>query len=185
MDRLATHLWATIMQRKVPSWAELQGDIGPILTVMSPRRIPLSGVRRHHSVSANMCANAWLRNRISLPVIILALTIATATVARADTFGSVHYDAKSNQILVTVHYWGTSSNHHFSVQWGRCRKLHGNLHGPAPRAIDLGILDAQGNDAAKRRYTQLVIVSLAGMSCRPATVNLWTSPNQYRSISIP
>ena len=132
-----------------------------------------------------MCASAPQRIRISRVAIIVALTIATATVARADTFGAVHYDAKSNQILVTVHYWGTSPNHHFSVQWGRCRKLHGHLHGPAPRAIALGILDEQGNDAANRRYTKLVIVSLAGMSCRPATVNLWTSPNQYRSIAIP
>ena len=132
-----------------------------------------------------MCASAWQRNWISLPVITLALTIAAAAVAKADTFGAVHYDARTNQILVTVHYWGTNPNHHFSIQWGRCRKLRGHLHGPAPRAIDLGILDEQGNDAAKKRYTELIKVSLAGMPCRPATVNLWTSPNQSRSIAVP
>ncbi len=132
-----------------------------------------------------MYASAWQRNRISLLAILLALTIATTTVAKADTFGPVHYDPKNNQLLVTIHYRGTNPNHHFSIQWGRCRKLHGQLHGPAPRAIALGILDEQGNDAAKRRYTKLIKVPLAGMPCRPATVNLWTSPNQTRSITIP
>lgn len=132
-----------------------------------------------------MCANAWRLNRACVPAMILALTTAATTVAKADTFGPVHYDAKTNQIVVTIHYRGTNPNHHFSTQWGRCRKLHGQLHGPAPRAIDLGILDAQGNDAATRRYTKLVKGPLAGMSCRPATVTLWTSPNQYRNIKIP
>ena len=132
-----------------------------------------------------MCASAWLRNRISLPVIILALTIASTTVAKADTFGPVRYDPTTNQILVIIHYRGTNPNHHFSIRWGHCRKLHGKLHGSAPRAINLGILDQQGNDAARRGYTELVKVPLAGMSCRPATVTLWTPPNQYRSISIP
>ena len=133
----------------------------------------------------HMRASARQRNWISLPVITLALTITILTVARADTFGPVNYNSKANQILVTIHYWGTNPNHHFSIEWGRCRKLHGQIHGPAPRVINLGILDEQGNDAAKRRYTKLIKVPLAGMPCRPATVNLWTPPNQYRSINIP
>jgi len=124
-------------------------------------------------------------SRIGIPATILALAMATTTVAMADTFGPAHYNARTNQIFVTIHYRGTNRNHHFSIQWGRCRKLHGHLHGPAPRAISLGILDDQGNDAAKRPYTKLVKVPLARMSCRPATVTLWTSPNQYRSIVIP
>ena len=116
---------------------------------------------------------------------ILILTIATKTVVKADTFGPVHYEPKTNQIVVIIHYRGTNPNHHFAIQWGRCRKLHGQLHGPAPLGINLGILDEQGNDAARKRYTKLVKVPLAGMSCRPATVTLWTSPNQYVSIVIP
>lgn len=132
-----------------------------------------------------MYASAWRRSRACVPAMILALTIAITTVAKADTFGFVHYDAKANQILVTIHYRGTNPNHHFSIQWGRCQKLHGQLHGRAPRAIELDILDEQGNDAAKRPFTKLVKVPLTGMPCRPATVTLWTSPNQYRSIRIP
>ena len=173
------------MERQALACAELQGDFELFLPVMSPRRIPLWGVRRHHSIGANMCASAPQRIRISRVAIIVALTIASTTVAKADTFGPVRYDPTTNQILVTIHYRGTNPNHQFSIQWGRCRKLHGQLHGPAPRAIDLGILDQQGNDAARRGYTELVKVPLAGMTCRPATVTLWTSPNQYRSIAVP
>ena len=132
-----------------------------------------------------MCASGRKQNQLSFLAIILSFTIATTTVAKADTFGPVRYDPTTNQILVTIHYRGTNPNHQFSIQWGRCRKLHGQLHGPAPRAIDLGILDQQGSDAARRGYTELVKVPLAGMTCRPATVTLWTSPNQYRSIAVP
>ena len=132
-----------------------------------------------------MCASGRKQNQLSFLAIILSFTIATTTVAKADTFGAVHYDPQTNQILVIIHYRGTNPNHHFSIQWGRCRKLHGQLHGPAPRAIDLGILDEQGNDAARKPYTKLVEVPLAGISCRPAMVTLWTPPNQYRSIAIP
>ena len=131
-----------------------------------------------------MCASPPQRIWISRVAIIVALTIASTTVAKADTFGPVRYDPTTNQILVIIQYRGTNPNHHFSIRWGHCRKLHGELHGPAPRAINLGILDQQGNDAARRGYTELVKVPLAGMSCRPATVTLWTPPNQYRSISI-
>lgn len=108
-----------------------------------------------------------------------------AAVVMADTFGPVHYDPKSDQIIVTVIYDGTNPNHHFSIQWGRCRKLHDQLHGPARKIINVGILDEQGNDAAKKRYTKIVTVPLSGLSCRPATVTLWTPPNQYTSIAIP
>lgn len=132
-----------------------------------------------------MFASAWRRNWSFLPALILVATIVTTAVARADTFGSVRYDPKTHQILVIIHYRGTNPHHHFAIQWGRCRKLHGQLHGPEPRAINLGILDEQGNDAARKPYTKLVKVPIAGMPCRPATVTLWTSPNQYRSIKIP
>jgi hypothetical protein len=132
-----------------------------------------------------MSTSGWRRRRIGFPATILTLAMAITTIAMADTFGPVHYDARTNQILVIIHYRGTNPHHHFTIQWGRCRKLHGHLHGPAPRAVSLGILDEQGNDAARRRYTKLVKIPLARMPCRPATVTLWTSPNQYRSINIP
>lgn len=114
----------------------------------------------------------------------VATVIATAVVM-AEDFGVVHYDAKGDQLIVAVTYDGTNPNHHFSIQWGRCHKIHDQLHGPARKIIDVGILDDQGNDAAMKSYTEIVRVPLAGLSCRPATVTLWAPPNSSTSIDIP
>ncbi|MGH8228091.1 MAG: hypothetical protein ACREU3_09350 [Steroidobacteraceae bacterium] len=114
----------------------------------------------------------------------VAMVIATAVVM-AEDFGAVHYDPKGDQLIVTVMYDGTNPNHHFSIQWGRCHKIHDQLHGPARKIIDVDILDDQGNDAAMKSYTEIVRVPLAGLSCRPATVTLWAPPNSSTSIDIP
>ncbi|MGA7541266.1 MAG: hypothetical protein WBW93_21095 [Steroidobacteraceae bacterium] len=92
----------------------------------------------------------------------------------ADAFGPVHYDPNSDQLIVTVLYDGTNPNHHFSIQWGPCRKIVDQLHEPAHRVIEVDVLDDQGNDAATKSYTEVVKIPLAGLSCRPATVTLWT-----------
>lgn len=112
------------------------------------------------------------------------MVIATAVVM-AEDFGPVHYDPKSDQLIVTMIYDGTNPNHHFSIQWGRCRTLVDQLHEPAHKIIDVGVLDDQGNDAAMKSYTKIVRVPLAGLSCRPATVTLWAPPNSSTSIDIP
>lgn len=112
-----------------------------------------------------------------------AMTIGTA--ATAANFGPVRYDPQSNQLIVTMLYQGTTPNHHFSIQWGACRKLDDQLHGPGHQIIDVGVLDDQGDDAATNSYTEVVTVPLAGMPCRPATVTLWTPPHFTASIDIP
>ncbi|HUA23435.1 MAG TPA: hypothetical protein VMA54_04915 [Steroidobacteraceae bacterium] len=114
----------------------------------------------------------------------VAMVVANAVVM-AEDFGDVHYDAKGDQIIVTVTYDGTNPNHHFSIRWGRCQNIHDQLHGPARKIVDVGILDDQGNDAAIKSYTETVRVPLAGLSCRPATVTLWAPPNSSTSVDIP
>lgn len=131
-----------------------------------------------------MRVSAFRRKWLSGITFAVAMVTATAAVM-ADTFGPVHYDRKSDQLIVTMIYDGTNPNHNFSIQWGRCRKVVDQLHEPAHQIINLGILDDQGNDAARRSYTKTVRVPLAGLSCRPATVTLWTPPNQYTSLDIP
>jgi hypothetical protein len=120
----------------------------------------------------------------TLTTFAVAMGFAT-TVVMAEDFGPVHYDPKSDQLIVTVMYDGTNPNHHFSIQWGRCRDLVDQLHEPAHKIIDVGILDDQGNDAAMKSHTKIVRVPLAGLSCRPATVTLWAPPNSSTSIDIP
>ena len=119
-------------------------------------------------------------------LITFAVAMLTASaVVMAEDFGAVHYDRKGDQLIVTVMYDGTNPNHHFSIHWGRCHKIHDHLHGPARKIIDVGILDDQGNDAAMKSYTEIVKVPPAGMSCRPATVTLWAPPDSSTSIDIP
>ena len=126
--------------------------------------------------------------RIWMSGMLITFAVATGiatTVVMAEDFGAVHYDPKGDQLIVTVIYDGTNPNHHFSIHWGRCHKLHDQLHGPARKIINVGILDDQGNDAAMKSYTEIVKVPLAGMSCRPATVTLWAPPDSSTSIDIP
>ena len=133
-----------------------------------------------------MKVGAVRRKWMSGSLIAFIVMMVTATTAvMADAFGPVHFDPKSDQIIVTVIYDGTNPNHHFSIQWGRCHKLHDQLQGPAREIINVGILDDQGNDAATKRYTKVVRVPLAGLSCRPVTVTLWSPPNSYTTLDIP
>lgn len=118
-------------------------------------------------------------------LIAFAVAMAISATAMAANFGPVRYDPSGNQLIVTMLYQGTTPNHHFSIQWGPCRKLNDQLHGPGHQIIDLGVLDDQGNDAAINSYTEVVRVSLAGLSCRPATVTLWTPPHFTTGIDIP
>jgi hypothetical protein len=115
---------------------------------------------------------------------LIALAIATVTatgVVMAANFGAVRYDPNSDQLIVTMIYDGTNPNHHFSVQWGPCRKLDQ----PPRQVIDASILDDQWNDAATKTYTETVRVPLATLSCRPATVTLRSPPDFYTSLDIP
>ena len=133
-----------------------------------------------------MKASAIRRKRTpGLLIVSAVMMVAVTRAVMADAFGPVRYNPKRDQIVVTMIYDGTNPDHHFSVQWGLCHKLQDQLQGPPRKIINVGILDEQGNDAAKKRYTKIVRVPLAGLSCRPATVTLWTPPNQYTRIAIP
>jgi hypothetical protein len=133
-------------------------------------------------VKAGGVRGKWLSG---LLIAFVLMMVTANNAAMADAFGPVHYDPKKDQIIVTMIYDGTNPHHQFTIQWGRCHKLHDRLQGPARKIINVGILDKQGNDAARKRYTKIVKVPLAGLSCKPATVTLWTPPNQYTSIVIP
>ena len=91
--------------------------------------------------------------------------------------------ATSDQLIATMIYDGTHPNHHFTIKWGPCRKS--NQDQQTHQTIDVNLLDDDGNDAATKTYTELVTISLANLSCRPATVTLWTPPNFDRSIDVP
>ena len=118
-------------------------------------------------------------------LIAVAIAMATSNAAvMAATFGPVRYDPSGDQLIVTMIYDGTKPNHHFSIQWDSCRKGE-QLDQPAHQTIGVNILDDDHNDAGKKTYTETIRVPVATLSCRPATVTLWTPPNFFTSVDIP
>lgn len=153
---------------------------------MASKSIGSRCAKSTEGVSEGMRVSAFRRKwRVGTRVTAAVALLTVSVPVMADAFGSVHYDAKGDQLLVTLLYDGTNPDHHFSIQWGRCRKVIDQLHEPAHQVIELSILDGEGNDAAIRSYTKIVRVPLAGLSCRPATVTLWTPPNSHTSLAIP
>ena len=100
----------------------------------------------------------------------------------SDTFSAVHYDPKTDELVVTIVYGGSNPNHQFSTQWGQCQNVPGggNMHQTV-----LDVLDDQWNDVSQQMYTKTVRFSLAGLSCRPAMVTLRTAPKYEMTLQIP
>ena len=118
-------------------------------------------------------------------LIAVAVAMATANAAvMAANFEAVRYDPNGDQLIVTMIYEGTKPNHHFSIKWGACRKGQ-QIDRPTHQTIGVDILDDDHNDAAKKTYTETLKVPLANLSCRPATVTLWTPPDFTTSVDIP
>jgi len=112
----------------------------------------------------------------------LCLLATSTSPVWSDTFSAAHYDAKTNELVVTMVYGGSNPDHQFSVQWGECQNAPdgGNM-----RQIAVEVIDSQWNDVAKQTFTKTVRFSLAGMSCRPATVTLRTAPRYEMTLQVP
>jgi hypothetical protein len=107
--------------------------------------------------------------------------LCAAGTASAENFGSVSYDAKSDQLVVTMLYRGTNADHEFSLQWGECKMLPDGT-----TEIVADVLDSQARDAAREDFRKTVRLSLGGMAnCRPATLTLRAAPRSYFSMPIP
>ena len=107
--------------------------------------------------------------------------VAMATAVRADTFAGAHYDAREDQIVVTMVYRGTNPNHVFSLKWGQCKEP---ADGGA-REIVAEVLDNQWQDAATQDFRKTTRFSLGNVHCRPAKVTLRTAPRFYYTLQIP
>ena len=125
-----------------------------------------------------------LENVRGFLLIAFAVAMAAATSAViAATFGPVRYDPNGDQLIVTMIYDGTHPNHHFTIHWDTCRKVE--LVGQPEHVTGVNILDDDYNDAANKPYTETIKMPLANLSCRPATVWLWTPPSSTTSVDIP
>jgi hypothetical protein len=101
--------------------------------------------------------------------------------SQADTFAKAYYDTRTDELVVSMIYGGTNSNHTFTLQWGQCQ----NVNGSKVHEVAAEVLDSQWQDQALRRYTKMVRFSLAGIPCRPAKVTLRTAPRFIYTVLIP
>ncbi len=128
----------------------------------------------------------WLngRRRRSLLGASTLLIAALATpwdAAWSDNFADVHYDARKDQLIVTILYRGTNPDHAFSLNWGQCRALPNG----GSREIVAEVLDSHWNDAAERDFRTTQKFSLEALKCRPAKVTLRMAPRFYYTLQIP
>ncbi len=110
-----------------------------------------------------------------------ALFALLTTAVRADNFGNAYYDARGDQIVVTMTYRGTNPDHTFSLKWGQCKE---SADGSA-REIVAEVLDSQWQDAAIQSFKKTTRFSLADLQCRPAKLTLRTAPRFYYTLQIP
>jgi len=104
-----------------------------------------------------------------------------ATTARADNFANVHYDARKDQIVVTMIYRGTNPDHTFSLKWGQCKESADG----SSREIVAEVLDSQWRDAAAQDFKKTTRFSLDNLKCRPVKLTLRTAPRFYYTLQIP
>jgi hypothetical protein len=101
--------------------------------------------------------------------------------ARADNFTNAYYDARKDQLVVTISYRGTNPDHTFSLKWGQCKELPDG----SEREIVAEILDDQWQDVASRNFKKTTRFGLEKLRCRPAKLTLRTAPRFYYTLQIP
>jgi hypothetical protein len=102
-------------------------------------------------------------------------------VVHGDTFSGVYYDARSDELVVTMAYRGTNPNHTFSLKWGSC-KTSPNASEPE---IVAEVLDSQWRDGASQPFKKTTRFGLADLPCRPVKLTLRTAPRFYVTLEIP
>ena len=104
-----------------------------------------------------------------------------ADAARADNFANVYYDARKDQVVVTLYFRGTNPDHTFTLKWGRCREsADGSNH-----EIVAEVLDSQWHDVERDNFKKTTRFSLANLECRPVRLTLRTAPRFYYTLQIP
>jgi hypothetical protein len=137
-----------------------------------------------------MSAERWSANRadagraslLAGSTLLCGLVAALLTTAvRADNFANAYYDARRDQLVVTMTYRGSNPDHTFSLKWGQCKEP---ADGSA-REIVAEVLDSQWQDAATQNFKKTTRFSLADVQCRPAKLTLRTAPRFYYTLQIP
>jgi len=108
-------------------------------------------------------------------------TLLLSAPVQADNFTAVRYDVATDQLVITMVYRGTNSDHAFSLKWGQCK----DMQGENMREVGAEVLDSQWQDVAHDTYKKTTRFDLSNMPCRPAKVTLRTAPRFIYTVVIP
>jgi hypothetical protein len=129
----------------------------------------------------------WRRRRPSRSLYTpcaLLLRLASSILALsayADDFYAVYYDARTDELVVSMNYSGTNPDHTFSLHWGPCKETtDGNAS-----EVEGEVLDSQWEDPARHDFNKTVRFGLKDLPCRPAKVTLRTAPRFVYTLMIP
>ena len=123
-----------------------------------------------------------MRKFILMLLAAIALLQALATDdAWATNFVNAFYDARTDELVLTLAYRGTNPDHQFTLEWDECK----TADTPGTYEISARVLDDQWKDRALESFTKTVRFGLHDLRCRPATVTLFTAPNFHISVSVP
>jgi hypothetical protein len=116
-----------------------------------------------------------------LQTVIFAAALAViAGRASAEAFGDANYDAKTDELIVTMLYSGTNPDHAFSLAWNKCTR-----HPDGTTDVEAEVIDSRARDAVSQEFKKTVRLSLAELPCRPATVTLHCWPSAYIVVKVP
>jgi hypothetical protein len=118
--------------------------------------------------------------RALIAILTVAASVVAAGFASAEAFGGVSYDAKTDELVVTMLYSGTNPDHVFSLKWDECTR-----HPDGTTDVTAEVIDSQERDAVSQEFKKTVRLSLQGLTCRPATVTLRAGPHTYISVRVP
>ncbi len=107
--------------------------------------------------------------------------VGLASLAHADNFAAVGYDAGQDELVVTMAYRGTNPDHTFSLNWGPCQTPAGG----SEQELAAEVLDSQAQDAARQSFKKTTRFSLADIPCRPVKLTLRTAPRFICTLRIP
>jgi hypothetical protein len=109
-----------------------------------------------------------------------SLVFASLPAAGADILGA-RYEPARDDIVAEIAYRGTSPDHDFTIQWGRCQAGEDG----APAQVAGRLIDAQGRDVAREDYRILERIALDGIPCRPAMITLRLGLDAHAEVFVP
>ena len=138
-------------------------------------------IMRINHWTTTQCRDAGRRSERALYALLCIAATLLSQGALADNFASVHYDVRTDQLVVTINYRGTNPDHDFSLKWGQCEELPDG----GGREIVAELLDSQWNDPAIQNFKKTTRFNLDALPCRPVKLTLRTAPRFYYTLQIP